>query len=273
MASYTPHDGYATLVLRPEELQLNDVTDHHTGPLRITEITQRFRIWSVGGYGPDLRYARATYRTPEVPPLTRNIPSDHTLRVCRKVPVGTRLTGHAQQITSHNPRLRGCYTHVDGYNAACSCGWTSPDNAHSSRQRAREAFNRHQAQFLTDQTRDKFKNLAELQRLEEQLDHRLPWAWQNTFASADLTGMPEETLHELLARAAKILGVEVRREEEDNALTPWKEGGVYGASHPYLWVSPGQDDPHGGGWGWHDRARFEIRATLLPSKTDAMVSA
>jgi hypothetical protein len=202
--TYRPADGYVTLVVQPKDVQLGDITDHLTGFLRVREIVQRISVWTVGGHGPN-DWTRVPMNDTDPPPLVRHVAGWSKLRVYRRVKPGLRVPGHTKTVTSHNPRVRGCYTHVDGWNAACSCGWKS-ETVHGSQGRAREALIPHHAEILTQQTQDAVPNLVRIQALEEHLGDRLPWTWRNGIAEADLAGLPETEQRARLDLWAQAVG-------------------------------------------------------------------
>ncbi|MGW2183920.1 hypothetical protein ACWCXX_39285 [Streptomyces sp. NPDC001732] len=207
MTGHAPKDGYITYVLAPAQVRLGDITDHFDGPLRITEITQRQSIWTLGGKHPD---DYTPIQELEAPPLVRHVPSGNAVRIHRRPAYGEalRTPGHTRTIESHNPVRRGCYTHVDGWNASCSCGWASPTNPHQGKNPAARAFQLHQVEVLTAATGDKYPNLARIQNLEQQLGERLVWEWRSRHASAELVGK-EDVLRTRLGRWANALDTEV----------------------------------------------------------------
>lgn len=175
--------------------------------MKVTEVTKRMHMWTVGGHTASGWQTRTMDDT-SPPPMVRHVPNWCRLRVHRKPAPGLRLPGHTKTVKSHNPRLRGCYTHVDGWNTTCSCGWVG-NNPYPSEGRARAAFLPHQAQVLTSRTLSEVKNLARINTLEDKLGERMPWTWRNGIADAELVGMPPDQARTRLDRWAKALGAEV----------------------------------------------------------------
>ncbi|QGZ53333.1 hypothetical protein GPZ77_34450 (plasmid) [Streptomyces sp. QHH-9511] len=208
LPSYRPADGYVTLVLKPGQVELGDITDHSTGPVRVTEITERTQTWSIGGYAPD-DWRRPLMNDFSPPPLMRHVPAWCKVRVYRRLEETRRVAGHSKVVKSHNPVRRGCYTHVQGWNASCSCGWVSPSNPHNSQDRARKALIPHHAEVLTKQTLAAVRNLARVMALEEAMGEQLPWAWRNGVATADLTPLGVDKARPQLERWADALGAPV----------------------------------------------------------------
>lgn len=59
------------------------------------------------------------------------------------------MRGHAQRIASHAPKKRGFYTDPNGYDVACSCGWTAGEVVDGSRVLARRVWTDHKAEVIT----------------------------------------------------------------------------------------------------------------------------
>lgn len=57
--------------------------------------------------------------------------------------------GHGQRIKSHAPKKRGWYTDPNGYDVACSCGW-STDAVSASRGSARRVWLEHKAAVINE---------------------------------------------------------------------------------------------------------------------------
>ncbi|WP_406502196.1 hypothetical protein OHA04_45535 (plasmid) [Streptomyces sp. NBC_01590] len=219
MTGHTIKDGYITLVLTPEQVRLGDITDHPDGPLRIAEITQRRSTWTLGGKHPD---DYTPIQELETPPLVRHVVGWDAVRIHRRPTHGEtlRTPGHARTIKSHNPVRRGCYTHVDGWDASCSCGWASPTNPHlRGKSAATEAFRLHQVEVLTAGTVDKHPNLAQIEDIEQQLGERLVWEWRNGHASVELAG-DEDAIRDHMGRWASALDVEVIENENRHCTPP-----------------------------------------------------
>ncbi|MEU9849218.1 hypothetical protein [Streptomyces sp. NPDC047985] len=218
MTGHAPEDGYITFILTPEQVRLGDITDHPVGLLRITEITQRHDTWTLGGKHPD---DYTPIQELETPPLVRHVAGWDAVRVHRKPAHGERLRtpGHTREIKSHNPVRRGCYTHVDGWDASCSCGWVSLTNPQRGRQSASGAFLIHQVEVLTAATVDKYPNLAQIEGIEQQLGERLAWEWRNRHASAELTG-DGDTVRDRMGRWAGALDTEVIETENPYCTPP-----------------------------------------------------
>lgn len=252
MTGHAPADGRFTLILTPGQVRLGDITDHFDGPLCVTEITQRRDTWTLGGrlyadYSPQQEL--------DPPPLVRHVPRWVGVRVMRRPPHGEplRTPGHTRSIKSHDPVRRGCYTHVAGWNASCSCDWTSPGNPWQGKKAASDAFLSHQVDMLTTATMEQHPSLARIEEIEQKLGERLPWQWTNKRASIELTG-DEEAVHVRLSRWAAALGSEVAE----------SENGRYASPHRRLRVATYNDTGWSGG-----TTGFELWAEFL--KTDALI--
>lgn len=141
----------ATVLARADEVLLGDVVDSADGPVRVREIVQRLQRWELAGDPPGqpVRYS-SSRSTDGLPPLTRvTLPPYARIRVRRTIRSFGRLTGHAKKVASHNPVKRGWYTHVDGYTAACSCGWASP-TVHDGQGSAGAGWLAHKAGQITE---------------------------------------------------------------------------------------------------------------------------
>ncbi|MFC7794632.1 hypothetical protein [Streptomyces cinereoruber] len=222
-ASYRPADGYATFVLLPSQLELGDITDHVHGPMRIEEITQRIQTWTAAGYAPN-DWKRPPPGDYAPPPLARHIPGWARIRVYRRMKDSQKVPGHTKKVTSHNPVRRGCYTHVDGWNAACSCGWASPENPHHGKPRAQRTLVPHHAEALTAQTFTTVRNLTRISHLEDTLGERLPWHWHNSIATADLTPMGVDDAMPRLNRWAEALNAPIRPQYQGTLLNVFSPG-------------------------------------------------
>ncbi|MEE1812622.1 hypothetical protein [Streptomyces sp. BE133] len=252
MTGHAPKDGYITFILTPEQIRLGDITDHPDGPLRIAEITQRRSTWTLGGKHPD---DYTPIQELEAPPLVRHVVGWNAVRIYRKPAYSERLRipGHTRTIKSHNPVRRGCYTHVDGWDASCSCGWASPTNPQRGKNAATGAFLLHQVEVLTAATVDKHPNLAQIESIEQQLGERLVWEWRSKHASAELAGN-EDAIRTRMGGWASALGTEVIVTENPHCDPPQR----------LLRVSAGSS----AGWGGSS-AGFDLRAEL--AMTDALI--
>ena len=226
---YRPAAGYATFVVLPNQLELGDITDHVQGPMRIEEITQRTQTWSAAGYPPSV-WKRPPSGDFTPPPLTRHIPGWARTRVYRQVKDGQKIPGHTKKVTSHNPVRHGCYTRVEGWNAACSCGWTSPENPHYSKTKAQRSLIPHQAEVLTAQPFTTVRNLARISSLEDTLGERLPWDWRNGITIADLTPLGVDEARPRLSRWAEALNVPVQSRYQGTLLVAFSPSGGPGAA-------------------------------------------
>lgn len=237
---YSPAHGYATVAVQPHEIELGDVADHTDGLIVVTEITRRHATWTIGGYNPAL-----PYRVPnperggwpakvERPLLTRDITVQPRIRVRRPATSWARLAGHTMTISTHDPVQQGMYTIAQGWDAACSCGWTGPE-PYPSWASARTGVMRHRAEVLTDLTDRKLGNLAAVQRLESAIGDVLPWRWDHG-AQAQLRGLTTAQALTRLAPWAVALDVEIEHMSADHA--------GLGGEH-FLWVDtrPGFDGP------------------------------
>ncbi|MEV4863229.1 hypothetical protein [Streptomyces ossamyceticus] len=141
-----------TMLARADEALLGDVVDSIGGPVHVREIVQRRDRWTLAGDPPG-RIARSTAGAPwpgtAEPLLRRTLPAHDKIRIRRSVRYFGRLKGHAQDVRSHNPVKHGCYTRVDGYTAACSCGWKAKD-VYASKGKASEAWLGHKAGQFTE---------------------------------------------------------------------------------------------------------------------------
>lgn len=234
---YSPAHGYATIAVRPDEVDLGDVADHTDGLMIVTEITRRHATWSIAGHNPALPYrvpnpARAGWPSVvERPLLTRDITIQARIRVRRPATSWARLAGHTQKITTHNPTRLGMYTVAEGWDAACSCGWKG-EKPYRGKDSAREGVMRHRAEVLTDLTDRKLGNLAAIQRLETQLGDVLPWRWDHG-AQAQLCGLTTAQALARLAPWAEALGVAIETAPADHA--------GLGGEH-FLWVDSRVED-------------------------------
>ena len=137
-----------TILARTDEALLGDVVDTIHGPIHVREIVQRSQErWDLAGDPPGhIARPAAQHLWPgKAEPLFRRaLPAYQTIRIRRSIRHFGRLKGHAQDVRSHNPVKYGCYTRVDGYTAACSCGWKSK-NVHASKGKASDAWLDHKA--------------------------------------------------------------------------------------------------------------------------------
>lgn len=231
---YSPAHGYATIAVQPDAIDLGDVADHTSGLMVVTEITRRHSTWTIGGYNPALPnrvpspdhhgYPRSVARPPL---LTRDLNRQSRVRVRRPAATWPRLPGHTKKISSHNPVTSGCYTLIEGYDAACSCGWTAAIVC-KNRSAAADAVNKHRAQVLTDATRQELGNLADIEQLEQQVGDVLPWRWDHG-AQAHLRGLTTTQALTRLTPWANALGVGIEHVSAD-------EFGLHGPH--FLWVDP-----------------------------------
>lgn len=230
---YSPAYGYATIAVRPDCIDLGDVADHTAGLMVVTEITRRHSTWTIGGYNPAVPYrvpssAHHGYpRSAAWPLLTRDLNCQSRVRVRRPATAWARLPGHAKKVTSHNPVKSGFYTLIEGYDAACSCGWTSAVVC-KSRGAATDAVNKHRALVLTQATRDGLDGLAAIEQLEQQVGDVLPWRWDHG-AQAALQGLTPSQAVTRLTPWAEALGVGIEHVSAD-------EFGLHGQH--FLWVDP-----------------------------------
>ncbi|MFE1925841.1 hypothetical protein ACFW91_25120 [Streptomyces asoensis] len=140
-----------TFLARTDEVVLGDTVDSTDGLVRVREIVQRPGRWDLAGDAPGdvIRFVH-DLRADNPEPRTRVSLHPHTrIRVRRPVTYFGRLTGHSKKVTSRNPVKRGMYTHVDGYTAGCSCGWTSPA-VHPGPTTAGKTWLDHKAAQITD---------------------------------------------------------------------------------------------------------------------------
>lgn len=229
-ACYTPAQGYATIVVRPDGVELGDVVDHTAGLMVVTEITRRTGPWTLAGYNVALPYRvpnpdpdgwpRAVLR----PLISRDVIDHQRIRIRRPATHWQRLPGHTKRVTSHNPVKSGCYTLIGGWDAACSCGWAL-DAPARSRYSAGEAYTQHRADAITQATRDAY-GLDAIERLEQQLGDVLPWRWDHG-AQAQLHGLTTAQALDRLTPWADALGATIEHWSEDQ----------HGLSDPhFLWV-------------------------------------
>ncbi|MGW0821787.1 hypothetical protein [Streptomyces sp. NPDC002845] len=202
-----------TLLARADEVLLGDVIDSTDGPVHVREIVQRRRLWDLAGDPPGHIICRPPGRRRgelDEPPLhTRRLAASTQIRIRRTVRSFGRLTGHTQQVASHNPVKRGCYTHVDGYTAACSCGWKATD-VYASKHRAGESWVAHKADRLSDAAYADNSALLWLSSLEVVHPHLppLPWEFKKIVSGKrDGDGIALADLDMLtVARARQVLG-------------------------------------------------------------------
>ncbi|GAQ64099.1 hypothetical protein [Streptomyces scabiei] len=138
-----------TMLARTDEILLGDVVDTLHGPVHVREIVQRSNHrWDLAGDPPGHITRPADQHSlwpgKAAPLLRRTLPVYEKIRIRRSIRHFGRLKGHAQDVRSHNPVKRGMYTRVDGYTAACSCGWKATV-IYASKGKASEAWLGHKA--------------------------------------------------------------------------------------------------------------------------------
>ncbi|BBB00593.1 hypothetical protein RVR_10592 [Actinacidiphila reveromycinica] len=229
VSCYSPAHAYATIAVQPHEVELGDVVDHTDGLVVVTEITRRRATWTLGGYNPALpaRVPHPVHGFPnpvDRPLLTRDVRAQPRIRVRRPAAAWARLPGHTKKVTSRNPIRSGCYTLIDGYDVACSCGWSAAEPARS-KYSANEAVLRHRAEAIADQTHQQ-TGLRDIERVEAELGDVLPWRWDHG-AQANLRGLTTTQAVARLTPWAVALGVEIEH----------MAAGHDGLRSPYfLWV-------------------------------------
>lgn len=226
--------GYATIAIRPEEVELRDVVDHADGLMVVTDITRRLTVWTLGGFSPvGAEPHRTWYRTTNPtapPPMTRDVGAQDRIRVRRHVNAWPRLVGHTKKIVSRNPVRSGCYTLVEGYTASCSCGWTSQE-VFKGKYTAGQVYAAHRAEVITEQTARDVGNLRWIELLEAEIGDLLPWHWDHG-PQAHLHGLTTAQALTRLTPWAQALGVEIER----------MSANAYGLHNPYfLWVDSRAD--------------------------------
>jgi hypothetical protein len=233
-ARYAPATGWTTIVVPPGDVELGDVIDHTAGLLTVTAITRRYTTWTLAGYNPaapphaywalggGTGQDGAADGAPPPAPLARHITAGARVRVRRLAEHWQRLPGHTRTVTSRNPRKSGCYTHVDGYDITCACGWTGHTR---SRGTAAQVHARHRAEVITQSTRTTYR-LDLIEDLEVGLGDVLPWRWDHG-AQAQLRGLTTAQALIRLAPWAAALGADIEH------MTP----NDHGLSDPhFLWV-------------------------------------
>lgn len=244
LTRYSPAAGYATIIVRPDEIELGDVTDHTQGLMVVTEVTRRTGDWTIGGYDPasprPLWQRLEDARTHTAAPRQRVLPQQPRVRVRRPATVWARLAGHTKRVTAHNPVRRGWYTANDGWNAACSCGWAAAEPL-PGRDLAEDAVMVHRAEVLTDQTHRDY-GLAAIERLEAELVDVLPWRWDHG-SQAQLRGLTTDQALTRLTPWARALGVGIEH----------MSAGLFSGDEHFLWVDSRPADTGPG-------PRLDIRA-------------
>ncbi|MFF8485214.1 hypothetical protein [Streptomyces antibioticus] len=203
-----------TILGRVDEVVLGDTVDSLDGLVRVREIVQRPGRWDLAGDPPGqpIRFA------PNPEPATRLSlqPSDR-IRIRRSVNYFGRLNGHTKKVASHNPVKRGSYIHVDGYTAACSCGWKS-DKVLLGRHSAGRTWLAHKAGQLTDAAYGSNSALMFIATAEVVHPHLppLPWRFLTVtggehagagIAKADISALPVGQAREVLAAWRAVPGL------------------------------------------------------------------
>lgn len=250
-ACYTPQTGYATIVAPAGAVELGDVVDHTTGLMVVTAITRRTATWTLAGYDPAAPPAQywalggTAHGAPPTPPLARHV-TGGGIRVRRPATSWQRLPGHTKKITSRSPVKSGCYTLVQGYSAACACGWTAERR---TRDGAAAAHTEHRADIITAAARRAY-GLDVIEHLEQQVGDVLPWRWDHG-AQAQLHGLTTAQARDRLTPWAVALGAEIEH------FIPGSFG--HFADPDFLWVdSRAEDDA---------AARLDIRAYPVDQAT------
>lgn len=232
--TFGPANGWATIAVKPRDVELGDVVDHTAGLMVVTEITRRRSTWTIGGYSaaqrPAMYWTIGAGAHPSAPPLLRHVREEPRVRVRRLTASWARLPGHTKSVSSHNPRRQGMFTVAAGWDASCSCGWTGAE-PYPSRSAGEQATMAHRAKVLTDHTDRDLGNLAVIQRLEAQLGDVLPWRWDHG-ALAELRGLTTAQSLARLAPWAEALGVGIEH----------MHAGVVGDGEHFLWVDSRVED-------------------------------
>lgn len=182
-----------TLAVRPHEVRLHDQVETRGGQFVVAERTERAeRPWILAGDPPGhVRPWRIGGRE-ETPLLSREVSASETIRVRRRADQHGRLTGHARQVSSYEPRSSGSYTLVDEWTAACRCGWQA-ERRLPTRWLAEQAWLRHKAETITAAAYETHPGLAAIAALEAAAGGELPvlpWSFARQGAEVRLDGWP-----------------------------------------------------------------------------------
>lgn len=213
-----------TFLARADEVLLGDTIDSLDGLVRVREIVQRPGRWDLAGDPPGLPARFISAPGPHNPaPQTRlSLWPYDSIRVRRPVTAFGRVKGHTKTVASHNPVKRGCYTHVEGYTAACSCRWKSR-HIHPGRHSAGEAWTKHKAGQITDAAYQANSALMFIATAEVVHPHLPPVPWQFThvvsgenhgagIAKAYVGALPVDQARVVLAAWRAVPGLTVDRE-------------------------------------------------------------
>lgn len=202
-----------TFLARADEVVLGDTIDSVDGLVRVREIVQRPGRWDLAGDPPGQPIRFYTPRGSDPAPRSRVSPHPYdSVRVRRPVSSFGRLKGHAKKVASHNPVKRGMYTHVDGYTAACSCGWKSPD-VHAGPTTAGTAWLEHKAGQITDAAYASNSALKFIAAAEVAHRDVPPLPWRFTLmasaeqARADISTLPLDQARAVLAAWRAVPGL------------------------------------------------------------------
>lgn len=221
-----------TMLTRADETLLGDVVDTVHGPIHVREIVQRSNNrWDLAGDPPGhiARTTRPGGQDPwpgkAAPLLRRTLPVYEKIRVRRSVRHFGRLKCHAQDVRSHNPVKYGCYTRVDGYTAACSCGWKATD-IFASKGRASEAWLAHKAGQFSEAAYADNSALLWLDSVEVVHPHLppLPWVFKKIvsgprhgqgIADASLDSLTVDQARQVMAAWQTVLDTDGRETFEE----------------------------------------------------------
>jgi hypothetical protein len=225
-----------TMLAHADEVFLGDVVDTIDGPVHVREIVQRRDRWTLAGDPPGhivRSIARNPWPVPAEPLFRRTLPAYQTIRIRRSVRHFGRLKGHAQDVRSHNPVKRGCYTHIDGYTAACSCGWKAID-IYASKGRASDGWQGHKAGQFTEAAYADNSALLWLDSVEavHLTLPPLPWAFKKIvsgprhgdgIAEASLDSLTVDRARQVMAAWRAVIDV-----EDEETIDNHRPGPIHG---------------------------------------------
>ncbi|MBD9703417.1 hypothetical protein IHE56_15265 [Streptomyces sp. ID01-12c] len=225
-----------TILARADETLLGDIVDTIDGPIHVREIVQRTDRWTLAGDPPGhitRTISRRPWPEPAEPLFRRTLPSYAKIRIRRSIRHFGRLKGHAQDVRSHNPVKRGMYTHIDGYTAACSCGWKATD-IYASKGRASDGWLAHKAGQFTEAAYADHSALLWLDSVEVVHPNLppLPWAFKKIvsgprhgdgIAEASLDTLTVDQARQILAAWRPVIDV-----DDEDTIDSHQPGPIHG---------------------------------------------